>query len=60
MAIGDQAVHCLGNKYKWQHAAQNIISRGHCSTAVHLCTETKRHVQTSGSTGDGADKATVL
>lgn len=46
-----RAVHCLGNKHKWQRAAQNIISGGHC-TAVVFCTATKRHVQTSGSTGD--------
>lgn len=30
----DQAVHCLGNKQKWQRAAQNIISGGHCSAVV--------------------------
>lgn len=34
MATEDQAVHCLGNKQKWQRAAQNIISGGHCSAVV--------------------------
>jgi len=36
-----RAVHCLGHKHKWQRAAQNIISGGHCTAVVFFAQKQK-------------------